>query len=356
MIDFLSIQVPENEEAATPPATSATTTSSTNQEVALVQYSCLSSASELELFFAYSDEETVVPPFALTPSVKPVAESLYQFLKRAGVGGNYNNFLARGITTVRKLYKWSANQSRITVYSALINTSFCLTKEEANRLSDILTHTAGESGHLRNFDLVSSAQVRNIFSLFYADPCGEVTMCADGSLHFIPAHPSPPVHRVVRCDPAQLERLAHRYADSVRKASESESLSVIGSSPVTSSALPISAIEVLVHLDRYRSDPHRAVETVLDELLYPPPPPPSLTIQNDETESGTIDFSDWTWEGLGGIATHQSTTDFSVTRSTSSAEACLQVNLKDDEHTRDNMGNDLLGTLASNMLDAIMFK
>lgn len=263
--------------------------------------------------------------------------SLYHYLKRAGVGAKTNNFILGGVTTVDMLVKIGSHKERSGLHAQLTSRPYCLTEEEATCLSEILTDTESAAGHLRNFDLLDSAHVANIFVLFYSDRCAELKRDTKGSLRLL--HCGGRSH--VRCDPVQLDRLGRQYS---RLTSQS------GGSPV------VSAIEVITHLERHRMDPQRAVETVEEELLelMQPPPPPELkpTEEDIDIEGQTCSDYECSWD-FDGVSLDISSTSvaistcFSVSRQTSSADACFQL-------TEGDIANDLsLDSLATNMLNKL---
>jgi hypothetical protein len=334
MIDYLSIKiVPENQSEDILGPTEDRQLHDNKPCLGLAQYSTILHMNEpsSRSFDASISTMAYIGPTALSSVAESM--SLYQFLKRAGLGQRYTKFTSGGITTVEQLNNLSKDKTRAFLHFELTGSLFGLSQGDAIRLADILTRTETEAGHLRNFELLDHSRLQNLFVIFYSEPIGEVAKGPDGSLCLIPPRPSGREGRV-RFDGVSLERWGRAYAS---RACDQGS----------GGTGQVSAIEVMAHLERYRASPQGALDSISDELLHPPPPVPLL----DSFALEVLSEYSWGSEGLGATGSDASTTSshLSVSRSTSSTEASLHVG----EAEGGDGDDDILGLLTSNMMKAM---
>lgn len=192
--------------------------------------------------------------------------TLYQFLKRAGVGNKIHEFTENNVTTVSDLL--AVEGSDAPAKAKTLKRDYGLTSEEATDLAEILSETTSTRRALFNFGLHSRQRIIKTFLMFY---------------HETQSSPS-----------VKSDKVSRAISQNICEKSDNDSLSVETSSTWTydSQALDdlayafgvkvtslrgqslVSLIEVLNHLKKYPRDPVKALNTVSEELLNPPYPEP----------------------------------------------------------------------------------
>lgn len=200
-------------------------------------------ALEYARHFVFKDDNLDVGVF-----IRPT--SLYDFLKRAGMGDKYYKFAPKinSIQSLKEIGDLSKN---------LMKPPFKLSEEDALCLDELLNEEVSETGNLMNFSYHDRRRIMSVFMGFYTNG------------HFAEAQNT-------SSDNTSLEMLAYQYA-------------VAASSPKGNAF--VSILEVIRHLKKHRDSPEEAVCSVISELVSPTKPippesqPPALGVNKQWIES-----------------------------------------------------------------------
>jgi mitochondrial chaperone BCS1 len=192
--------------------------------------------------------------------------SLYQFLKRAGLGKHIHSFRKQGIKTVADLLAIEQDKD-LRKFGKKLKSDFKLSSaaakgqrngeggdEEGIGLAEILTKTRTSRHSYHNFGLYQRGYVMQTFLSFYGK--GGCSSAGEGEDREGAGEAET---EAVKIDQERLDDLSYEF--SVRVTDEK------------GRAL-VSILEILKHLRAHSFDPQLAVETALEELVNPPFPSP----------------------------------------------------------------------------------
>jgi energy-coupling factor transporter ATP-binding protein EcfA2 len=203
---------------------------------------------------------------------RPKTYTLYEFLKRAGLGKYIHTFIKRDIKTVQQLL--SISKSSDSVKSEL--SKFRLSENDENILVEIISKKASMEGSLINFMTYYRPRIINLFISFYNDihANGDSDESDDNKNNDETKNESttamaPLEMEIYTSD--MLEQYAYEYAVNV---TDWRGYGLV------------SLIEISNHLQKYKYSPSKAVESAVKEVVSPPypTPPPAAPPAPEPTE------------------------------------------------------------------------